>query len=209
MSSVYTLDPMKEKNITTRKSFKRELVPRPPQELPCDFLKNSSKLKVEIGAGTGDHALILAAKHPESTILAIERTQEKSRKMIEKAKDFSNLTALRADAINIISHYIKESSVDEYYLLYPNPFPLKARWPRLAFNEWLIKTLKPSGTITLATNISDYFYEAKDLYQRDWGLDIVSANQIEAKELTPRSAFEKKYFERKEALYQLILKRAL
>lgn len=193
-------------NFSSRE-FKKDLVPLPPQRL--ELPQKSSHFAIEIGAGKGEHALSYARENPESFLLAIERTQEKSKRMqfLHEQSQLGNLITLRADAINIISHYIQEESVDEYFILYPNPHPLRARWPRHNFTSWMIKTMRPGAKLTLATNIFDYYEEAHKLYHDYWGLEVDFSGEIQKTIKKPRTPFERKYLEREEKLYELILKK--
>lgn len=165
---------------------------------------------IEIGAGAGLHAIQYAKMHPNTLFIPIERTKKKAQALIQRVNthpDLHNLLPVYGDAIEWICRHCLAEEIDAYYILYPNPYPkakqANKRFMFMPFMEKLISTLKPNGTITLATNIESYYQEAKNSYPLQWGLEILS-DSILSKNSKPRTHFEKKYLERGERCYDLI-----
>ena len=78
----------------------------------------------------------------------------------------------------------------------------------MPFMSYLVETLKPKGIITLATNEKYYFDESLENAENIFGLKVLE-NRIVDKSEKPRTHFEKKYLERGEICYNLMLIKAL
>lgn len=179
-------------------------VPPPPIEHP--------ELYLEIGCGTGDHALSFAHFNPDKHLIAIERTNNKYSRFLSKFQKFNpqNLSPIQADAIIWSTQYLNEKSLDGCFILYPNPYPKKKqsnlRWHNMPYFQHLLKLLKPNAQMVFATNIEDYANEFKDVVLKEHAqhLKLTDLSIIDPKTFTPRTAFEKKYLSRGETCYNLI-----
>lgn len=167
---------------------------------------------VEIGAGVGEWACHEAAQHPDVHYLAIEKTQVRSDALLARAKraELPNLTAVRADGVLFLDVMCPPASLDAIYFFYPNPWPKKMHAQRrmlLGPSMWVFdRCLKPGGQLYLATNIERYAQEAAASLHQAWGYTITREGPITS--LTPpRTAFEKKYWERKDPLFEVIAKK--
>lgn len=167
---------------------------------------------VEIGAGVGEWACHEAAQHPDVHYLAIEKTQVRSDALLARAKNagLPNLTAVRADGVLFLDVMCPPASLDAIYFFYPNPWPKKMHTQRrllIGPSMWVFdRCLKPGGQLYLATNIERYAQEAATCLHQAWGYTIIRKGPITS--LTPpRTAFEKKYWERKEPLFEVIAKK--
>lgn len=171
------------------------------------------KLVIEIGAGAGYHVIQYASEHPNDFIVAIERTLVKSQKMMGRVKHhphLNNIYPVCGDAIPWICQNCELGEVDQFIILYPNPYPKASqankRFINMPFMEKLIESLKPSGTILIATNITDHYEEIKLVARNRWSLNIVKDQKL-PNHFKPRSHFEKKYLERGEHCYEVILQK--
>ena len=175
---------------------------------PRDFIAPTitPTMCLEIGAGKGKHAMQFAAQHPNTHLLAIERTAEKFQAFLKQyqAQSLINLQPIHADAIAWSVHGLKPQQLAQIFILYPNPEPknLAQRWLNMPFFEFLLSRLQDGGRITLASNIPDYIAEAALQCQNVWQLPFVQ-------ETIPahfdRTHFEIKYLERGEPCSQLII----
>ncbi len=183
-----------------------------PEKLfkPRDFFKPelTDNCYLEIGAGRGLHAVQFAQNNPEKQLIAIERTRVKFEDFAKRAKaeELKNLTSVHADAIPWVVHGLPPQSLDGVFLLYPNPEPKNAaqRWLNMPFFEFLLSRLKPEAKIFLATNIQDYFEEAKDQTEKVWKLPF---DAFEVDKESKRTHFEIKYLARAETCYQLDIRK--
>ena len=174
---------------------------------PRDFQCISPEpICVEIGAGKGKHALLFSQNHPNSKLIAVERTREKFLAMQKQhaLEGQNNLTPVHADALPWVVHALYPAQVEQFFILYPNPEPHNPaqRWLNMPFFEFLLSRLQPGGCITLASNIPAYIEEAQQQLIEVWKLPFV-------KEVIPatsaRTHFEIKYLERGELCQQLVI----
>ncbi|ODN42783.1 class I SAM-dependent methyltransferase [Piscirickettsia litoralis] len=170
-------------------------------------------LDIEIGCGVGMHPLMYAKSHPERFLIAIEKTREKFGKFSNKNNTFGpyqNLLPIHGNTTYWLPQHIGPEEVDQYFILYPCPYPKAAqankRWFNMPFMAYLIDTLKPGGKITMATNEKFYFDEAFEQAKNTWKLAILSAETL-AQNFPARTHFEKKYLERGESCYQLVIQK--
>lgn len=174
-------------------------------------------LDVEIGAGVGFFAIRYSTNNPDRTLISIEHTSAKFKSFEQRLNHhpaLSNLHAVHADAVSYVTHALSPQSVDRYFFLYPNPNPKPShrskRWAAMPFMVKVIETMKPGGTLTLATNEKFYFEEAKEYFEKVWNLEIAMTSLITADHCPPgfpRTHFEKKYLARKQTCFDLIVRK--
>ena len=174
---------------------------------PRDFQSISPEaVCVEVGAGKGKHALLFSKTHPDTQLIAIERTREKFLAMQKQhaLEGQTNLRTVHADALPWIVHALYPQQVEQFFILYPNPEPHNPaqRWVNMPFFEFLLSRLKTGGTLTLASNIPAYIEEAEQQLQQLWKLPFVK-EKVAAD--SARTHFEIKYLERGELCQQLII----
>lgn len=204
------------------RQFQRDRIPFPERLNinPADvhsFIHNSQtkhrQLNLEIGCGVGFHPLQFAIRNPEQDIIAIEKTKEKFLSFQNRIKTHSsqkNLLALHAHAVSIVTHLIPDVCIDKVFFFYPNPEKQNpaARWIRQPFFQDILRILKPEGQILFVTNENFYFEEIKKFSQEEWHLKIITEIFNEKNPLpNPRTHFEKKYWQRGQPIYQVILSR--
>lgn len=201
------------------RTLSRDKVPKPnfAYDNFYDWLKEPHrKFTIEIGCGVGYHPILWAKNNPNSKILAIERTREKFDKFSSRLlnhKHLNNIFATHADAGVLLPHLDVSNLVDEYFVLYPNPYP-KNKHSNLRFSFspltlFMIDSIKIGGQITFATNIQNYAEELRTEVPKLGKIKLVSDNKIvpNASEHIPRSHFETKYLSRNETCYNLIFQR--
>lgn len=180
----------------------RMRAPRDFQTIP------NTPICVEIGAGKGKHALLFSTKHPQRSLIAIERTREKFLAMQKQhtIENQSNLKTVHADALPWVVHALYPGQVEDFFILYPNPEPHNPaqRWLNMPFFEYLVSRLKPEGSITLASNIPEYIAEAEQQLINVWKLPFTKEKIASD---SARTHFEVKYLERGELCQQLIIRK--
>lgn len=191
------------------RKFDTTKIPKP--ETTVTLPKGFSNLDIEIGCGVGFHPIDYAKNNPDRLLVAIEKTKEKFDKFLGRLKkhpQIQSLVPIHTNAIWWISHEVTPESVDRYFILYPNPYPKdpQKRFFQMPFMSFLVETLKPGGTITLATNEKYYFDESLENAQKIFHLNVVESGTVNP-ESKPRTHFEKKYLERGEICYNLVLRK--
>ena len=164
-----------------------------------------TNIVLEIGAGVGLHALTFSRANPSAQVFAIERTAEKFQKFQQShlSDISSNLNPIHADAIPWVVHAVPPASLQQIFILYPNPEPKNPaqRWFNMPFMQFLLSRMQPNATLTLASNITEYLDEAEQQLLHVWQLPYVRS----AVTTERRTHFEIKYMERGEACGQIIV----
>jgi tRNA (guanine-N7-)-methyltransferase len=120
---------------------------------------------VEIGCGGGRTLIKMALAGPEWNFLGVERAGEYYRTLRDRVsrRKLPNLRVARTDAAYLIGQFFADSSVSEYHIYFPDPWPKKRHQKRRMFNESfcadLKRTLVPGGIAYVATDYADYHDE--------------------------------------------------
>ncbi len=189
--------------------FKPQHIPKPRLLPDLDSALAHPHVDVEIGAGQGLHAIRYATENPHRNLIAIERTSTRFQQLARRRAShlsLNNLFAIHADAISVFVHAIPDASIENIFLLYPNPYPKEKqanlRWHNMPFMNFLKTKLKTGGQLILATNLENYAVEAERSMIADWRFQM-RAKEIFSKGRVPRTHFEKKYLERGENCWNL------
>jgi tRNA (guanine-N7-)-methyltransferase len=180
--------------------------PRSPNyESIMDLAAQYKEIELDIGAGQGDHCLLRAQSHPKKLIIGVERTRNKFNKFekLQKLNDLSNLVLVNADVVPWLVFLNEKILFSKVWILYPNP-EMKSknrRWIRAPFFSEIMRRLKPNSEIEMATNLEDYAAEVREKSFENWGL----VSKIAKYTGPARTQFEKKYLDRKENCYQIVL----
>lgn len=173
------------------------------------------RLDLEIGAGQGLHAIQYCARHPERTLVAVERTQTRFQRLNARAlahPELENLRPLRADAIPFVTHFVADECLERVFLLYPNPSPkagqANQRWHRSPFMGFLKNKMVTNGTLNLATNLKWYAEEAAVWMTGVHGFHLRSFSEIDRAQ-PGRTHFERKYSARGETCFDLVFEKRL
>ncbi len=119
---------------------------------------------LEVGAGSGEHALAQAAAHPEMGLIACEVYANGlcsllARLVPEGGESTAPLPAnlrLWADDARALLRALPEASLDRVFLLFPDPWPkarhAKRRFVHPALIPLLARALRPGGEWRIATD---------------------------------------------------------
>ncbi len=202
---------MTQVKLCIKRPFRIERVPIPTGG--AEFDPPQQPLDVEIGCGVGLHPIQYAQAHPDRYLVAIEHMREKFAKFQRRVAHhhLPNLLPVHANAISWISHCLHDNTVDNFFLLYPNP-NLKGRdfhkrWYAMPFMEKMIACLRPSGRIHLATNIERYALEARANFEQVWHLKTLRFERLQERAWVPRTHFEKKYLARQQTCFDMIFEK--
>ncbi len=196
------------------RSFSSVAVPCPPK--PERLWDPSKPLDLELGCGAGWHAIRSALQNVDREYIAIEHAELRFSKFMGRYERHfrpDNLYPVRAHAVYWVHHYLPEASVDQIYLLYPNPYPKASqrnkRWHEMPFFPDLIRRLKLGGRITLATNES-FYAEGFAAVCQELGLancENLKFSSENQPSWAPRTHFEKKFLGLGATCYNLVFER--
>jgi len=127
---------------------------------------------LEIGFGGGEHLVGQAVRRPDWGFIGVETFLEgvaKALAHVDEA-DVGNVRIHRGDGRDIIER-APDASLDEIYVLFPDPWPKPRHWKRRivepGFIDQAARTLKPGGRLRVATDVKSYL---------DWTLFHVRQN---------------------------------
>lgn len=142
-------------------------LPTEPQN-PADFfanVSNLSKIFIEIGFGAGEHLIQSALSNSNIGFIGCEPFENGVAKTLNEIleKNLKNVKVFNGDARYFLE-LIKNSSVDRFYVLFPDPWTKRRHHKRKLLSEeflssMLCSKLKIGGEIIVATDCESYMEE--------------------------------------------------
>ncbi len=152
-------------------------------EAPIDFdaiFDRCAPVILEIGFGNGDALVAEAAAHPEYNYIGIEVHRPGVGNLLRKleSSELKNVRVMLADAKEVLTAQIPETSLSGVHLFFPDPWPKKRHHKRRLvqpdFAALVMRKLVPGGYIHLATDWKDYAEHMVSVLSRTPGLVEVS-----------------------------------
>lgn len=137
-------------------------------DLPSAFGR-PAPLVVEIGPGTGESLVAMAAARPEMNVLAFEVYAPAVAQLIAALarEQVSNVRIVAANAAEGLQHLVGTSSVSELWTFFPDPWPKakhhKRRLVGPDFAALAASRLVPGGRWRLATDWDDYARQMREV----------------------------------------------
>ncbi len=137
------------------------LEPRGTLDLDACFGRRAPRT-LEIGFGSGEVLLALAASEPGTDFLGIEVHRPGVGRVLMELdrQQLTNVRLLCMDAVEVLEHHLADASLDRVLLFFPDPWPKKRHHKRRlvqpAFVELVARRLRSGGTFHLATDWQDY-----------------------------------------------------
>lgn len=128
-----------------------------PKALPTSYTRTA----LEIGFGGGEHIAALASAHPETLCIGCEPYINGVAKLLcdIEEQNLSNIRLFTQDA-RLLIDAMPADSVDDAYILFPDPWPKAKHNKRRLVNHDTLKRLarihRPGGRLLLATDHIDY-----------------------------------------------------
>jgi tRNA (guanine-N7-)-methyltransferase len=117
---------------------------------------------LEIGFGDGENLLTLAAAYPDRDFIGVEVHGAGIGRVLNEAnaRELSNVRVIRHDAVEVIENDLPARSIDEVLIFFPDPWPKnrhhRRRIVQPEFAQLLVRILKPTGVLRLATDWENY-----------------------------------------------------
>ncbi len=137
-----------------------------------DFIRlfgRSGPVHVEIGIGRATFLLNQAKDQPQLNFLGIERANKYYRYSVDRIGrwNLTNVRIIRTDAAAFLADFLPDASVDCFHIYFPDPWPKKRHHKRRFFNtantDQLLRSLKPTGGLRIATDHAEYFEQIKNV----------------------------------------------
>ena len=129
---------------------------------PATVFGRRAPLVVEVGFGRGDALLDAAVKRPDRDYVGIEVHAPGIGYLLARLHDrgLENVRVLVGDAREALRHRFPDSSLEEIWIYFPDPWPKarhhKRRLVQPGFAEIAASRLRPGGRILAATDDEDY-----------------------------------------------------
>ena len=128
---------------------------------PRTLFPDAEKIIVEIGYGGGEHLALEAGRNRATGYIGCEVFTGGIGKMVQaiNAQGLANIRLFTDDALKLLME-LPDASLDEVYLLYPDPWPKtrhhKRRFVSPTTLSELARVIRPGGVFHFATDIEDY-----------------------------------------------------
>lgn len=161
-----------------RRASSTSISPGHPLDLAAAFGRDAP-LVVEIGSGTGESLVTMAAARPEANVLAFEVYLPGIARTVGRLHDdgIDTVRLVQADAVDGLTHLLGPDSIDELWTFFPDPWPKarhhKRRLVSSAFADLVASRLRPGGLWRLATDWEDYATQLREVLDRQPDLDNV------------------------------------
>jgi tRNA (guanine-N7-)-methyltransferase len=189
--------------------FVAELIPESyvaPLDLPMIFGR-TAPLHVDLGCGDGSFLAALAQRAPEKNFLGIEKLAGRIEKAGRKTAMFGNVRVLLAETSYAVRYLLPEASVEEFYLLFPDPWPKRRHQRRRIITSDLLNSihvaLEKAGLLRIATDQPDYFAQIARLGGNDSRFAILDPDNNDL----PPTKFERRFQTQGAPIYRLTLRK--
>ena len=173
--------------------------PEKPKRSALDVLAVEKNIILDVGFGTGDSTIALQDMFPEYRVLGIEAYKPGIKNLLSK-----NIYVHYGDALEIIEK-IRNDTISQIYMLFPDPWQKKKHRKRRLFNEYtfriILSIIKRNGFFHFSTDNISYALEAKKIISRVTSADISFSKN---RGYRPITKFEKKGISKRNFVFDLI-----
>lgn len=181
---------------------------RPPE------IFGGGPLALEIGCGLGDFVTEMAARHPETTFLAVDIYNKGCFRTCRKAETagLRNIRVMRMEARWLLARWLPPESLSAVYINCPDPWPKKRHRRRRLVNADFLAALlghmKPEGEFFFASDFRDYALDVAELIDALPGWrSLLEPTFSEILPDYPRSKYMRRFLERGEPIFHVRARR--
>ena len=175
----------------------------------AELFGRSAPLHVDLGCGDGSFLCEMAQQFPKTNFLGIERLTKRVERVRLKAEKIVNARVLRADSLFAVRYLLPESSVETFYLLFPDPWPKRRHQLRRIFThdflDAIAVALGQHGVLRVATDQLGYFQQVEHISRAHVQFQVVPRSLDDA--VLPVTKFEKKFRKQGAPIYRLMLRK--
>ena len=175
----------------------------------AELFRRSAPLHVDLGCGDGSFLCEMAQQFPKTNFLGIERLTKRVEKVRRKAEKIENVRVLCADSLFAVRYLLPKSSVEAFYLLFPDPWPKRRHQLRRIFTsdflDAIAVALEQQGVLRVATDQFDYFQQVERISRAHFQFQVVPRSADDA--VLPVTKFERKFREQSLPIHRLTLRK--
>ena len=172
---------------------------------------NHQPLKLEIGFGTGNFLIEMAAQEPRSNFIGMDFYHKGIRKLMTRKKklQLENIRVAYGDVRIKIPLLFKDGELETVYINFPDPWPKKRHTKRRLIKPDFVKLigqkLAPEGRIYLATDFEVYamemleYFNSEPLFQNQ----APGSGFLGIREDLPKTKYEKNFINAGHKIYYL------
>ncbi|MEI8294003.1 MAG: tRNA (guanosine(46)-N7)-methyltransferase TrmB [bacterium] len=142
--------------------------------IPPGWLESgASPLEIDFGCHRGAFLIGMAALHPGSNFLGIEKQSDRVNKCNARATrlGLSNAAAIQGVGVGALQ-LLPPASVAVFHLYFPDPWPKRRHSSRRVFQKNFLaeirRILRPDGILRLMTDDEPYFGEMRAITREGW-----------------------------------------
>src|SRR6184192_37763 len=196
-------------SINTDTTFFNVLELVPELKVACldlvELFGRHAPLHVDLGCGDGSFLCEMAQQFPKRNFLGIERLTKRVEKVRRKAEKIENVRVLRADTLFAVRYLLPECSVENFHLLFPDPWPKRRHQFRRIFTRHFLDAvaaaLQQHGVLCVTTDQLDYFHQIERLSGAHQQFQVVP--QLSDDTVLPVTNSERKFREQGAPIYRL------
>jgi tRNA (guanine-N7-)-methyltransferase len=178
---------------------------------PISIFGRTGPLHVDLGCGDGLFLCELASRYPEKNFLGIERLVRRVARACRKASPLENVRILNVESSYAVGYLLPESSVETFYLLFPDPWPKRRHHPRRIvtanFLDSIHRALADGGFFRIATDQLDYFEQIRGIGENHSRFAIIDVTASSARTDLPLTKFEQRFSTLGAPIYRLTLRK--
>jgi len=136
-------------------------------------------VEVELGSGDGSFLIEWARRHPDRDFIGVERLLGRIRKLDRKCQknQLTNILGLRIEAAYCVEYLLPPAATAAIHIYFPDPWPKRRHHKNRLVNERFAtlvrESLKPSASVHLRTDNTDYFTQMCSVFDACPGLRSV------------------------------------
>ncbi len=140
----------------------------------------TAPLVLEIGSGTGEAAVAMAAADPARDLLAVEVHTPGTATLLRRVEDegLRNVRVVEGDGLQVLAEALGPGSLDEVRVYFPDPWPKarhsKRRLVTPSFSALVASRLRPGGRLHVATDWASYAEQVLEVVGASPSLEVVS-----------------------------------
>ena len=143
----------------------------------------TAPLVLEIGSGTGEAALAMAAADPARDLLAVDVHTPGVATLLRgiEHEALTNVRVAEGDGLQVLSRAVTTGSLDEVRVFFPDPWPkakhAKRRLVTPSFAALVADRLRPGGRLHVATDWTSYAEQVLEVVGASPDLEVVSRDR--------------------------------